>query len=47
MNYDSFLNMVRTVQRTLLRSHLACNEMQTSAQTCGRHAADSMIKNVG
>ena len=42
MNYDSFLNwtfsspnMVRTVQ-TLLHSHLACNEMQASAQTCGR-----------
>ena len=35
-------NMVRTVQ-TLLRSQLACNVMQT----CGRRAADSMIKNVG
>ena len=29
--------MVRTVQ-TLLRSHLACNEMQASARTCGRRA---------
>ena len=28
-------NMVRTVQ-TLLRSQLACNEMQASAWTCGR-----------
>ena len=35
-NYDSFLNMVRTVQRTLLRSQLACNEMQASARNCGR-----------
>ena len=41
-NYDSFFNwtfsspnMVRTVQ-TLLYSQLACNEMQASAQTCGR-----------
>ena len=49
MNYDSFLNwtfsspnMVRTVQ-TLLHSQLACNEMQASARTCGRRAADSMI----
>ena len=31
----------------LLRSHLACNEMQVSARTCGRRAADSMIENVG
>ena len=53
MNYDSFLNwtfsspnMVRTVQ-TLLHSQLACNEMQASARTCGRRAADSMIENVG
>ena len=52
-NYDSFLNwtfsspnMVRTVQ-TLLHSQLACNDMQASAQTCGRHAADSLIENVG
>ena len=52
-NYDLFLNwtssspnMVRTVQ-TLLRSQLACNEMQASARTCGRRAADSMIENVG
>ena len=52
-NYDSFLNwtfsspnMVRTVQ-TLLHSQLACNEMQASARTCGRRAADSMIQNVG
>ena len=50
-NYDSFLNwtfsspnMVRTVQ-TLLHSQLACNEMQASARTCGRRAADSMIQN--
>ena len=42
-NYDSFLNctssssnMVRTVRRTLLRSQLACNEMQASVRTCGR-----------
>ena len=27
--------MVRTVRRTLLRSQLACNEMQASARTCG------------
>ena len=39
--------MVRTVRRTLLRFHLACNEMQVSARTCGRRAADSMIENVG
>ena len=38
--------MVRTVQ-TLLRSQMACNEMQASARTCGRRAADSMIENVG
>ena len=38
--------MVRTVQ-TLLHSQLACNEMQASARTCGRRAADSMIQNVG
>ena len=38
--------MVRTVQ-TLLRSQIACNEMQASARTCGRRAADSMIENVG
>ena len=51
-NYDSFLNwtfsspnMVRTVQ-TLLHSQLSCNEMQASARTCGRRAADSMIVNV-
>ena len=37
--------MVRTVQRTLLHSQLACNEMQASARTFGRHAADSMIEN--
>ena len=49
-NYDSFLNwtfsspnMVRTVQ-TLLHSQLACNEMQASARTCGRRAADSMME---
>ena len=53
-NYDSFLNwtfsspdMIRTLRRTLLRSQLACNEMQASARTCGRRAADSMIENVG
>ena len=52
-NYDSFFNwtfsspnMVRTVH-TLLHSQLACNEMQASARTCGRRAADSMIENVG
>ena len=52
-NYDSLLNWtfsspnkVRTVQ-TLLHSQLACNEMQASARTCGRRAADSMIVNVG
>ena len=52
-NYDSFLNwtfsspnMVRTVQ-TLLHSQLACNEMQASARTCGRRAADSTIQNEG
>ena len=38
--------MVRTVQ-TLLHSQLACDEMQASARTCGRRAADSMIENVG
>ena len=42
----SLPNMVRTVQ-TLLRSQLARNEMQASARTCGRRAADSMIENVG
>ena len=30
-----------------LCSELACNEMQASAQTWGRRAADSMIENVG
>ena len=30
-----------------LRSQLARNEMQASARTCGRRAADSMIENVG
>ena len=39
--------MVRTVRRALLHSQLACNEMQTSARTCGRRAADSMIENLG
>ena len=38
--------MVRIVQ-TLLCSQLARNEMQASARTCGRRAADSMIENVG
>ena len=38
--------MVRTVQ-TLLRSQLSCNEIQASARTCGRRAADSTIENVG
>ena len=27
--------------KTLLRSQLACNEMQASARTCGRRAADA------
>ena len=31
--------MVRTVRRTMLRSQLACNELQASARTCGRSAA--------
>ena len=35
--------MVRTVQH-LLRSQPARNEMQASARTCGRRAADSMIE---
>ena len=35
-----------TVQ-TLLHSQLACNEMQASARTCDRRAADSMIQNLG
>ena len=39
-------NMVRTVRRTLLRSQLACNEMQAAARTCGRRAVDSMIEYV-
>ena len=43
---DTSTNMVRTVQ-TLLHSQLACNEMQASARTCGRRAADSMVENVG
>ena len=43
----SSLNMVQTVRQTLLGSQLACNEMQTSARTCGRHTVDSMIENVG
>ena len=38
--------MVQTVQ-TLLHSQLACNEMQASAQTCSRRAADSMLEHVG
>ena len=38
--------MVLTVQ-TLLRSQMACNEMQASIRTCGRRAADSVIQNVG
>ena len=28
-------------------SQLARNEMQASARTCGKRAADSMIENVG
>ena len=28
-------------------SQMACNEMQSSARTCGRRATDSMIENVG
>ena len=43
----SLLNMVWTIRRTLLHSQLACNEMQALARTCSRHAADSIIKNVG
>ena len=39
--------VVRPTVQTLLRSQLAYNEMQASARTCGRRAADSMIKNVG
>ena len=39
-------NIVRTSRRTLLCSQLACNEMQASARTCGRRAADSMIEKV-
>ena len=35
------------IQFSELRSQLAFNEMQASAQTCGRRAADSMIENVG
>ena len=51
-NYDSFLNQLNfsssnMVRRNLLRSQLACNEMQASARTCGRRAADSMIENAG
>ena len=38
--------MVWTVQ-TLLRSQMACNEMQASAQSCSRRTADSMVENVG
>ena len=37
----------QTDVQTLLRSQRACNEMQASARTCGRRAADSMIENVG
>ena len=37
--------MVRTLRRTLLRSQLACNEMQASARTCGRqHDRKCMLK---
>ena len=39
--------LVRRTVQTLLRSKMACNEMQASARTCGRRTADSMIKNVG
>ena len=39
--------MVRAVRRTLLRSQLACDEMQASGRTCGRRAADSIIENGG
>ena len=39
--------MVRTVRRTILRSQLAYTEIQASARTCGRSAADSMIQNAG
>ena len=34
-------------EQSKLHSQLACNEMQASARTCGRRAADSMIENVG
>ena len=54
MNYYSFLNwtfslmnMVWTVRWTLLHPQLACNEIQALAQTCSRHVAYSMIKNIG
>ena len=46
MIHFSSPKMVRTVQ-TLLRSQMACNEMQASAQTCSRRTANSMIENVG
>ena len=35
------------VRRNLICFQLACNEMQASARTCGRRAADIMIENVG
>ena len=38
-------NMVRTVEEFTC-SQLASNEIQASARTCGRRAADSMIQNV-
>ena len=41
------LLLVRRTVQTLLRSQLACNEMQASARTCDRRAADSMIENEG
>ena len=43
---ELLVRRIWTVQ-TLLHSQLACNEMQASARTCGRRAADSMIENVG
>ena len=39
-------NIVRTVRRTRLRFLMDYDEMQDSARTCGRSAADSMIQNV-
>ena len=39
--------MVRTVRRTLLRSQLACNEMQAAARICGRqHDRKCRLKSI-